>query len=159
MIVTGSELKIYIATRPVDLRCGHDGLAAKVQVTLGLDPLSGAAFVFQSKRTDRIKILVWNRTGLVLVHILKGCKFVWPRIRESAMSMDVGPSGGHITGMVKIGERLHTVKTDSISRIMLADEIDPNRTNINVPNSQQEVLDCGSDSPLVAKTLLTGKQL
>ncbi|MCK1420725.1 hypothetical protein IVB14_05210 [Bradyrhizobium sp. 180] len=75
------------------------------------------------------------------------------------MSMDVGPSGGHITGMVKIGERLHTVKTDSIYRIMLADEIDPDRTNINVPNSQQKVLDYGSDSPLVAKTLLTGKQL
>ncbi|MBB4383593.1 IS66 family insertion sequence element accessory protein TnpB [Bradyrhizobium sp. SBR1B] len=38
MIVPGSELKIYIATRPVDFRCGHDGLAAKVQEMLGLDP-------------------------------------------------------------------------------------------------------------------------
>ncbi|WP_183233749.1 IS66 family insertion sequence element accessory protein TnpB, partial [Bradyrhizobium sp. CIR3A] len=35
---------------------------------LGLDPFSGAAFVFRSKRADRIKILVWDRTGLVLVH-------------------------------------------------------------------------------------------
>lgn len=80
-------------------------------------------------------------------------------LRDSAMSMEVGPSGGRITEMVKIGERLHTVKTDSIYRIMLADEIDPGRTNINVPNSQQKVLDYGSDSPLVAKTLLTAKQL
>ncbi|MVT55893.1 hypothetical protein GPL17_36495 [Bradyrhizobium yuanmingense] len=31
MIVPGAELKIYIATRPVDFRCGHDGLVAKVQ--------------------------------------------------------------------------------------------------------------------------------
>ncbi|MHC2432670.1 IS66 family insertion sequence element accessory protein TnpB [Bradyrhizobium sp. USDA 4451] len=60
MIVPGVELKIYIATRPVY------GLAAKVQM-LGR-PFSGAAFVFRSKRADRIKILVWDRTGLVLVH-------------------------------------------------------------------------------------------
>ena len=64
MIAPGAELKIYIATRPVDFRCGHDGLAAKVQEMLGLDPFSGAAFVFRSKRADRIKILVWDRTGL-----------------------------------------------------------------------------------------------
>jgi len=79
-------------------------------------------------------------------------------LRDSAMSMEIGPSGGRITEMVEIGERLHTVKTDSIYRIMLADEIDPGRTNINVPNSQQKVLDYGSDSPFVAKTLLTAKR-
>ncbi|WP_175609014.1 IS66 family insertion sequence element accessory protein TnpB [Bradyrhizobium ivorense] len=86
MIVPGAELKIYIATRPVDFRCGHDGLAAKVQAMLGLDPFSGAAFVFRSKWADRIKILVWDRTGLVLVHKrLEGCKFVWPKIADGAM--------------------------------------------------------------------------
>ncbi|WP_271610509.1 IS66 family insertion sequence element accessory protein TnpB [Bradyrhizobium sp. CCBAU 21359] len=68
MIAPGAELKIYIATRPVDSRCGHDGLAAKVQETLGLDPFSGAAFVFRLNRADRIKILVRDRTGLMLVH-------------------------------------------------------------------------------------------
>ncbi|WP_429041481.1 IS66 family insertion sequence element accessory protein TnpB [Bradyrhizobium elkanii] len=52
----------------MDFRCGHDGLAAKVQEMLRLDPFSGAAFVFRSKRADRIKILVWDQTGLVLVH-------------------------------------------------------------------------------------------
>ncbi|WP_061022118.1 IS66 family insertion sequence element accessory protein TnpB [Bradyrhizobium sp. CCH5-F6] len=38
MITAGADLKIYIATRPVDFRCGHNGLAAKVQEMLGLDP-------------------------------------------------------------------------------------------------------------------------
>jgi transposase len=65
MIAAGADLKIYVATRPIDFRCGHDGLAAKVQEMLCLDPFSGAAFVFRSKRADRIKILVWDRTGLV----------------------------------------------------------------------------------------------
>lgn len=44
MIAAGADLKIYIATRPIDFRCGHDGLAAKVQEMLRLDPFSGAAF-------------------------------------------------------------------------------------------------------------------
>ena len=53
---------------------------------LRLDPFSGAAFVFRSKRADRIKILVWDRTGLVLVHKrLEGCKFVWPTIADGVM--------------------------------------------------------------------------
>ena len=68
MIAPGGDLKIYMATRPVDFRRGMDGLAAAVQEILGLDPYSGAAFVFRAKRADRIKILVWDRTGLVLVH-------------------------------------------------------------------------------------------
>ena len=50
MIAAGADLKIYMATRPIDFRCGHDGLAAKVQEMLRLDPFSGAAFVFRSKR-------------------------------------------------------------------------------------------------------------
>src|SRR5947209_2073889 len=88
MIAAGADLKIYIATRPIDFRCGHDGLAAKVQEMLRLDPFSGAAFVFRSKRADRIKILVWDRTGLVLVHKrLEGCKFVWPTIADGVMRM------------------------------------------------------------------------
>ncbi|TAI59502.1 IS66 family insertion sequence hypothetical protein, partial [Bradyrhizobium sp. Leo170] len=41
MIAPGADLKIYIATRPIDFRCGHDGLAAKVQQMLRLDPFSG----------------------------------------------------------------------------------------------------------------------
>ncbi|SDO19998.1 hypothetical protein SAMN05444050_3507 [Afipia sp. GAS231] len=73
--------------------------------------------------------------------------------------MEVGSPDIPITGMVKIGDRLHILKTDSIHRITLADDIDPERTNINVPNSQQKVLDVGSGSPLVGKTLLTAKQL
>ena len=63
MIAAGADLKIYVATRPIDFRCGHDGLAAKVQEMLRLDPFSGAAFVFRSKRADRVKIFGLGSNG------------------------------------------------------------------------------------------------
>ena len=86
MIAPGADLKIYMATRPVDFRRGLDGLAAAVQEMLGLDPFVGAAFVFRAKRADRIKILVWDGTGLVLIYKrLEGSKFVWPQVRDGVM--------------------------------------------------------------------------
>ena len=88
MIAPGADLKIYMATRPVDFRRGMDGLAVAVQEILGLDPYVGAAFVFRAKRADRIKILVWDGTGLVLVYKrLEGSKFVWPQVRDGVMRM------------------------------------------------------------------------
>jgi transposase len=88
MIAPDGRLRIYVATRPVDFRKGHDGLAAVVQEMLGLDPFDGTAFVFRSKRADRIKVLVWDRTGLVLMHKrLEGAKFVWPAVRDGVMRL------------------------------------------------------------------------
>lgn len=88
MISPSGDLRVYVATRPVDFRKGIDGLALAIQETLDLDPFSGAAFVFRAKRADRIKVLVWDQTGIVLVHKrLEGAKFVWPRVQDGVMKM------------------------------------------------------------------------
>jgi len=88
MIAPGAQLRVYVATRPVDFRRGHDGLAAAVQETIGLDPFCGAAFVFRAKRADRIKILVWDGSGIVLIHKrLEGGKFVWPQVQDGVMRL------------------------------------------------------------------------
>ena len=80
MLGQGGPVKVFVATRPVDFRKGIDGLALAVQEMFGLDPFCGAVFVFRSKRADRIKLLAWDQTGMVLVHKrLEGGKFVWPR--------------------------------------------------------------------------------
>ena len=51
-------------------------------------PFCGAAFVFRAKRADRIKLLVWDQTGMVLVHKrLEGGKFVWPQVRDGVMRL------------------------------------------------------------------------
>jgi transposase len=55
---------------------------------MGLDPFCGAAFVFRAKRADRIKIVIWDRTGMVLVHKrLESGKFVWPQVKDGVMRM------------------------------------------------------------------------
>ena len=88
MIVPPTGIRVLVATKPVDFRKGMDGLALAVQETIGLDPFSGAAFVFRAKRADRIKVLIWDRTGMVLVYKrLDGAKFVWPQVQDGMMRM------------------------------------------------------------------------
>lgn len=88
MIAAHGQLRVYVATRPVDFRKGMDGLALAVQEMMGLDPFCGAAFVFRAKRADRIKVLIWDRTGMVLVHKrLEGGAFVWPQVQDGVMRM------------------------------------------------------------------------
>ena len=67
MITVPAGLRVLIATKPVDFRRGADGLAALVRETLGEDPFSGTIYVFRSKRADRVKMVAWDGTGLVLL--------------------------------------------------------------------------------------------
>jgi transposase len=60
-------VRVFVATRPVDGRKGIDGLAAVVRSGLGHDPLSGALFVFFSRRWDRARILYFSQNGYWLL--------------------------------------------------------------------------------------------
>jgi transposase len=60
--------RIFVATRPADMRRGFDGLVALVRDFLGGDPFSGHLFVFRNRRGDRLKILWWERDGLALFY-------------------------------------------------------------------------------------------
>jgi hypothetical protein len=65
VILVPPGVRILLATQPVDFRRGMDSLAALVQQALRADPFAGDVFVFRSKRMDRVKILVFDGTGLV----------------------------------------------------------------------------------------------
>ncbi|SPL62710.1 IS66 family insertion sequence element accessory protein TnpB [Ochrobactrum soli] len=91
MIIAGQRLPILIATRPVDFRCGHQALAWMVQTELKLDPHSGVTVISRSKRGDRLKILVWDGTGLVLIYkILEHGNFAWPKVQDGTMRLSRG---------------------------------------------------------------------
>ena len=83
------------------------------------------------------------------------------RIRESGGHMEIGTPDdtSPIEGMLTIGESLYVVKQQGIYVIKLADQIDPERTNATIPPVQQKIVPLGSDSMLVAKTLLTACEL
>ena len=88
MIVPPSGIRVLVATRPVDFRRGADGLAARVQEVLRQDPFSGTVFVFRTKRADRVKLLVWDGTGLVLIwKRLENGAFRWPPITDGVMRL------------------------------------------------------------------------
>jgi transposase len=67
VIVPPTGIRVLVATKPVDFRKGLDGLAAYVQEAFKADPFSGVIYVFRAKRADRVKLLFWDQTGLVLM--------------------------------------------------------------------------------------------
>lgn len=72
--------KIYLATGYTDLRRGIDGLIAIIQQEFKLNPFQNILFLFCGKRTDRIKALLWEGDGFVLLYKrLESGKFQWPR--------------------------------------------------------------------------------
>ncbi len=89
MILPSNRVKILVASKPVDFRKGHDGLAALVRNELDKDPFTGTVFVFRSRRADRLKLLYWDGTGLVLAYKrLEEQSFVWPKIRDGLIRLD-----------------------------------------------------------------------
>ena len=66
MIMLPSAVRIFLCTRPTDLRKSFDGLTGLVQECFGQDPLTGHLFLFINRRRDRIKILYFDRDGLAI---------------------------------------------------------------------------------------------
>ena len=79
MLTVSPAVRIYLAAGATDLRRSVDGLSMLVRERFGLDPLSGHLFVFRNRRGDRLKILVWDRSGFwVLYKRLEQGTFAWP---------------------------------------------------------------------------------
>ncbi len=89
VMMPSHRVRILVATRPVDFRKGHDGLAALVQSVLKEDPFTGTVFVFRAKRADRLKILFWDGSGLVMAYKrLEESTFTWPAVRDGVMTLN-----------------------------------------------------------------------
>ena len=62
-----------------------------MQTELKLDPHSGVTVIFRSKRGDRLKILVWDGTGMVLTYkILEQGSFAWHKVQDGTMRLSRG---------------------------------------------------------------------
>ena len=88
-----SDLRIWLAAQPADMRCGFDRLAELARSVTSQDPLSGHLFVFRSRGGDRLKILYWDKDGLALWYKrLEEGTFKLPRIQGEARSVELRAS-------------------------------------------------------------------
>ena len=75
----GPATRIYVAAGATDMRKNFNGLYGLVRDHLGCDPESGHVFVFTNARRNRLKLLVYDGSGLwVCAKKLDGGRFRWP---------------------------------------------------------------------------------
>lgn len=83
-----SPTHIWCALEPVDMRMGMDGLSLRVQQALGKSPCDGSAYAFRNRRGNRLKLLVWDGTGVWLCQRrLHQGGFVWPQAGDAVCSL------------------------------------------------------------------------
>lgn len=79
MLTIPPRSRVYLAVGPTDMRKSFDGLQNAVRSVIARDPLSGHFFVFCNRRRDRLKILLWDRSGFwVFAKRLEKGTFAWP---------------------------------------------------------------------------------
>jgi len=77
----GPATRIYVAAGSTDMRKNFNGLYGLVRDHLGCDPESGHVFVFTNARRNRLKLLVYDGSGLwVCGKKLDGGRFRWPEV-------------------------------------------------------------------------------
>jgi transposase len=75
-------VKIFVCTKPVDMRLSFDGLFALVQAVIRQDPFSGALFLFRSRTGNFIKVLWWDSDGwAIFAKRLEVGTFRFPDVR------------------------------------------------------------------------------
>lgn len=80
--------------------------------------------------------------------------------RDSALSISIDEPGAKIEGMLIINHTMVIVSTKAVHQTQLADQIDPNRTNFNLPQAvQQKIISYGSEAPFIVQTLLMARSL
>ena len=79
-----AAVRVFLCTRPTDLRKGFDGLSGLVQEGFSQDPLSGHLFLFLNRRRDRMKILYFDCDGLV----------IWYKRLEAGTFQKLDPNSG-----------------------------------------------------------------
>lgn len=107
MFGIGPATRIYLGIDGIDMRKGFDGLYGLVRDQLQLDPTSGHLFLFANKQRTRVKVLVWDGSGLwVCAKRLEKGRFRWPAAEKET--------------------RCVTMRTEELS--MLLNGLDPARS-------------------------------
>jgi transposase len=66
MVTIPGTARLFICQRPVNMRKSFEGLSALVEEIFPKELLSGALFIFLNRRKDHMKVLFWDKDGLVI---------------------------------------------------------------------------------------------
>lgn len=98
MIPTPTQ--VWLVVEAIDMRAGIDGLSQRIQNTLGRTPCDGSAYAFRNRRQNRLKLLIWDGTGVWLCQRrLHHGHFTWPRADTPAFTLTAAQWQWLITGV------------------------------------------------------------
>lgn len=66
MLTIPGNARLFLCHHPVNMRKSFEGLSAIVEELFPEELLSGALFIFLNRRKDHMKVLFWDRDGLVI---------------------------------------------------------------------------------------------
>jgi transposase len=80
---------VYLHRAPIDMRKQMNGLAALVTGAMQQNPFSDSLFVFINRKRDKLKLLLWDRSGFIVWYKrLEQEKFHWPvRINDAVVTL------------------------------------------------------------------------
>lgn len=92
--------QVWLVVEAVDMRGGVDGLSQRIQNLLGRSPCDGSAYAFRNRRGTRLKLLIWDGTGVWLCHRrLHQGQFIWPRAETPTVTLSERQWQWLITGV------------------------------------------------------------
>ncbi|HUG89360.1 MAG TPA: IS66 family insertion sequence element accessory protein TnpB [Planctomycetaceae bacterium] len=100
MLSLPAQVRVFLCTRAVDMRKSFDGLSGLVEEVFGGDVLSGDLFVFVNRRRDRLKILAWDRDGLMIWYKrLEAGTFQVPRHESAGVELEAAELSMLLSGI------------------------------------------------------------
>jgi len=107
MLSLSPATRVFLATQPIDGRKSFNGLSVLVKETLQQEPTSGFLFVFVNKARNRLKVLFWDGSGLVL------CT---KRLESGRFAAPVGPSSSQCLRPEELTLLMHGIEGQSRRR-------------------------------------------
>ncbi len=84
------QARIFLYAQSVDMRKSFDGLHAIIQSEFQRDARGGDLFLFLNRRLDRLKLMVWDRDGLMILYKrLERGTFQRPRPATDGVSVEM----------------------------------------------------------------------
>jgi transposase len=105
----GAATRIYLAPGTTDMRKSFNGLYGLVRDQLLCDPLSGHLFLFSNAQRNRLKILFWDGSGLlVCAKRLEKGRFHWPESSDAQAKIVLSQEEfAMLLGGIDLGQARH----------------------------------------------------